>query len=167
MFLQVPLALGQSLAKWVAVVVQDQAEGAGLLVHQCLGLQAGFRLAAQQARQLLQLAVEQHEAMTFLSPSLRLRWGAPVTVCPLTLTVSYYGLILTLGSDSTVSSGSAGFSQQGATLIDKVKDFLNLQCPALQPKHFIFISCFTQAHERICVLLLPEFYQWIELLRFQ
>jgi hypothetical protein len=66
-----------------------------------------------------------------------------------------------------VSPSSAGFSQQSATFVDKVKEFLNLQRPALQPEHFIFISCFTQAHERICVLLLPEFYQWLELLRFE
>jgi hypothetical protein len=66
-----------------------------------------------------------------------------------------------------VGSSSAGFSQQSATLVDKVKDILNLQRPTLQSEHFIFISCFTQAHQRVCVLLLQEFYQWLELLRFQ
>jgi hypothetical protein len=40
---------------------------------------------------------------------------------------------------------STGFSQQSATFIDKVKDFLNLQRPALQPEHFIFFSRRTQA----------------------
>jgi hypothetical protein len=53
-----------------------------------------------------------------------------------------------------VSPSSAGFSQQSATFVDKVKEF-------------IFISCFTQAHQRVGVLLLPEFYQWLELLRFE
>jgi hypothetical protein len=52
---------------------------------------------------------------------------------------------LTLGSDFTVSSLSAGFCQQSATLVDKVKEVLNLQRPALQPEHFIFISGGTQA----------------------
>jgi hypothetical protein len=72
---------------------------------------------------------------------------------------------LTLGSDFTVSSLSAGFCQQSTTLADKVKEILGLICSALQPQHFIFISGFTQAAQRLCVLPFQEFYQWLELLR--